>query len=236
VVDGVVVYSVGQDDQVLALALARRLPAVIIDQPIGTPLPTVGIADEAAARAVAQHVVELGHRRIAVVTFGLAADDRTGLADLARRRVAAYAVSRARLAGYEAALTAAGIDWADVPVYETGGSTPADGRAAAERVLGAEPPPTAILASSDALALGVLHAAPPGLSVAGFDDIPEAARAGLTTIHQDHAAKGRLAGELLLRALNGERPASPPPLPHALVVRASTGPPVSGRARGGGSA
>jgi DNA-binding LacI/PurR family transcriptional regulator len=231
VVDGVIVYSVGQNDPVLALALARRLPAVIVDQPTGTALPTVSIDDRDGAYAVGRHVTALGHRRLAVVTFGLAADGRTGPADLDRRRCAAYAVSRARLDGYAAALAEAGIDWAGVPVYETAGSAPAEGRAAAGRLLAGDPPPTAILATSDALALGVLRAAPPGLSVAGFDDIPEAARAGLTTVRQDHGAKGRLAGDLLLRALSGERPPSPPPLPHALVVRSSTGP-----ARGAGSA
>ena len=228
VVDGVVVYSVAQDDPVLALALARRLPAAIVDQPTGTDLPTVGIDDRAGAHAVAAHLTALGHRRFAVVTFGLSPDGRTGLADVARRREAAYAVSRARLAGYEAALSEAGIDWAAVPVYETGGSGLAEGRAAAERLPGG---PTAILATSDALALGVLDAVPPGVSVAGFDDIPQAAAAGLTTVRQDHAAKGRLAGELLLRALAGERPASPPPLAHELVVRATSGP-----ARAAGSA
>jgi DNA-binding LacI/PurR family transcriptional regulator len=228
VVDGVVVYSVAQDDPVLALALARRLPAVIVDQPTGTALPTVGIDDRAGAYELARHLTGLGHRRFAVVTFGMSPDERIGFADVERRRHAAYAVSRARLAGYEAALTEAGVDWAAVPVYETAGSSRAEGRAAAERLLGAEP--TAIVATSDALALGVLDAAT-DVSVAGFDDIPEAAAAGLTTVRQDHGAKGRLAGELLLRALKGERPPSPPPLAHALVVRVSTGP-----ARGAGSA
>jgi DNA-binding LacI/PurR family transcriptional regulator len=165
-----------------------------------------------------------------VVTFGLSPDGRTGFADVARRREAAYAVSRARLAGYEAALAEAGIDWGAVPVYETAASGRAEGLAAAERLLG-DPPPTAILATSDALALGVLETAPPGVSVAGFDDTPQAAAAGLTTVRQDHAAKGRLAGELLLWALHGERPGPPPPLPHELVVRATTGP-----ARAAGSA
>ncbi len=222
VVDGVVVYSVAQDDPVLARALARRLPAVIVDQPTATALPTVGIDDAAAAREVARHLTDLGHRRFAVVAFGLSPDGRTGPADLARRRTAAYAVSRARLAGYADALTQAGIDWAGVPVYECAGSSRAAGRAAAGRLLDATP--TAILATSDALALGVLDAAP-HLSVAGFDDIPQAAAAGLTTVRQDHATKGRRAGELLLQALRGHTPVSPPPLPHALVVRGSTGPP-----------
>jgi DNA-binding LacI/PurR family transcriptional regulator len=178
---------------------------------------------------VATHLTALGHRRFGILTFGLAPDGRTGFVDVTRRREAAYAVSRARLAGYRDALAQAGIDWAAVPVYETAGSGRAEGRAAAERLLGAAP--TAILATSDALALGVLDAVGPGVSVAGFDDIPQAEAAGLTTVRQDHAAKGRLAGELLLRALHGERPSSPPPLPHELVVRASTGP-----ARAAGSA
>jgi DNA-binding LacI/PurR family transcriptional regulator len=222
VVDGVVVYSVARDDPVLARALARRLPAVVVDQPTGTALPTVGIADEAAANEIAAHLTGLGHRRFAVVTFGLAPDGRTGLADVARRRAASYEVSRARLAGYEAALTAAGVDWPGVPVYECAGSSRAAGRAAAAELLAARP--TAILATSDALALGVLDAVPAHMSVAGFDDIPQAAAAGLTTVRQDHAAKGRRAGELLLNALRGAPVASPPPLPHQLVVRTSTGP------------
>jgi DNA-binding LacI/PurR family transcriptional regulator len=222
VVDGVVVYSVAKDDPVLARALARRLPAVVVDQPTGTALPTVGIADEAAAREIAAHLTGLGHRRFAVVTFGLAPDGRTGPADVARRRAAPYEVSRARLAGYEVALTAAGVDWPSVPVYECAGSSRAAGRAAARHLLAHAP--TAVLATSDALALGVLDAVPAEVSVAGFDDIPQAAAAGLTTVRQDHAAKGRRAGELLLRALRGEPVASPPPLPHELVVRTSTGP------------
>jgi len=54
VIDGIVVYSVAQGDALLALAVARRLPAVVIDQPTGTGLPGVGI-DEAAARCGAVH-------------------------------------------------------------------------------------------------------------------------------------------------------------------------------------
>jgi DNA-binding LacI/PurR family transcriptional regulator len=233
VIDGIVVYSVAQGDPLLALAVARRLPAVVIDQPIGTGLPRVGIDDEAAARASARHLTALGHRRLAVVAFGLSPDGRTGPADLARRRNAGYAVSRARLAGYATAAAEAGIDWAGVPVHECAGSVRAGGRAAAERLLAADRRPTAILATSDVLALGVLDAAgaaglrvPGDLSVVGFDDVPAADESRLTTTRQDHHAKGRLAGELLLAALRGEPAAAPPTLPHELVVRASTAPPA----------
>lgn len=235
VVDGIVVYSVAQGDPLLTLALARHLPAVVIDQPTGTGLPTVRIADEDAARAAAGHLTALGHRRFAVVSFALAPDGGTGPADLARRRNALYAVSRARLSGYATALAEAGIEWADVPVHECAGSIRAAGRTAAERLLAASAAPTAILATSDVLALGILDAAaaasihvPRHLSVVGFDDISAAGDAGLTTIRQDHRAKGRLAGELLLAALREEHAAAPSPLPHDLIVRGSTAAPPTG--------
>ncbi len=233
VIDGVVVYSVAQGDPLLALAVTRRLPTVVIDQPAGTGLPAVGIDDEAAARAAAAHLAALGHRRFAVVSFALGPDGRTGPADLLRRRTALYAVTRARLMGYAGALAEAGVDWAGVLVHECAGSVRAAGRSAAARLLAEPDRPTAILATSDVLALGVLDAAaaaglevPRDLSVIGFDDVPAAAQAGLTTIRQDHHAKGRRAGELLLAELRGE-PATPRRalLPHELVVRGSTAPP-----------
>ncbi len=208
-VDGVVVYSVGENDPLLAAA--RHLRTVIIDQPTGTGLPTVGINDRAAAYDAARHLAAFGHRRFAVVTFGLEADERVGPADLARRRGSSYAVARNRLAGYEAALTEAGVDWAAPPVIECAGSVRAHGREAAQGL-----DATAVLATSEVLALGVLDAAPQ-LAVVGFDDIPEAAAAGLTTIRQDHRAKGRTAGELLL----SDRSESLT-LPYELIVRASS--------------
>jgi DNA-binding LacI/PurR family transcriptional regulator len=167
-----------------------------------------------------------------VVSFALAPDGRTGPADLRRRRGALYAVTRARLAGYAAGLAPAGIPWAGVPVIECAGSIRAAGRSAAAALLAADPRPTAILATSDVLALGVLDAAeaaglaiPGDLSVAGFDDVPAAVEADLTSVRQDHREKGRIAGELLLAALGGEPLPPPPVLAHALVARGSTGPP-----------
>jgi DNA-binding LacI/PurR family transcriptional regulator len=232
-IDGVVVYSVADDDPLLALALARGIPAVVIDQPAGTGLPLVGIADEAAARAAADHLVALGHCRFAVVSFGLAPDGRSGPAGLARRRGTVYAVTRARLAGYAAALAAAGIDWAGVPVHESG-SIRAAGHAAAERLLAADPPPTAILATSDVLAVGVLDAAaaagvrvPRDLSVVGFDDVPAAAAAGLTTVHQDHHARAGAPASCSSPPCG----ASPPRRPRRCRMSSSCAAPPPRRAR-----
>jgi DNA-binding LacI/PurR family transcriptional regulator len=104
------------------------------------------------------------------------------------------------------------------------------GAEAAAYVLDRAPRPTAIAAITDLLALGVLDAlaarglvAGRDISVTGFDDIPDASGAGLTTVRQPALEKGRIAGRLLL-----DPPADPSQarvlLPTELMVRASTGP------------
>jgi DNA-binding LacI/PurR family transcriptional regulator len=237
-VDGFVVYSVADGDPVLEAALERGLPAVTVDQPGVEGVPFVGIDDEAAARAAAEHLVELGHRRYAVVTFGLAPDWREGIANEERQRSSSYRVSRSRLEGYAVALAAGDIPWSEVPVYECPSSSKALGHDAAEVVLSRVPRPTAVLATSDELALGVIEAArerglsvPSGLSVVGFDDVREAAivTPPLTTVRQDHAEKGLSAGRLLVAQLRGKEASSPGLLPAQLVVRGSTARAPEGR-------
>lgn len=234
-VDGFVVYSIADDDPLIEAALRRRLPTVIADQPLLEDVPFVGIDNESAAREVARHLVDLGHEHFGVVSFSIAAADRApGIADSRRQRSATLRVTRARLAGYEAVLEAAGLPWKEVPVYECFGSSKALGREAADALLSQDPPLTAILALSDQLALGVIEAAkerglsvPEDLSVAGFDDVPEAAtsRPPLTTVHQDHTKKGALAGRLLVAQLREEETEDADLLPARLVVRGSTGRP-----------
>ena len=237
-VDGFVVYSVADGDPVVEAALERGSPAVTVDQPRVEGVPFVGIDDEVAARAAAEHLVELGHRCYTVVSFGLSPDLRAGIADEERQRSASYRVSRSRLEGFAAALASGGVAWSEVPVYECPSSSKALGRDAAEVVLSLVPRPTAVLATSDELALGVIEAArerglsvPSDLSVVGFDDVPEAAIAAppLTTVRQNHAEKGILAGRLLVAQLRGEEASSPGLLPAQLVVRGSTARAPKGR-------
>jgi DNA-binding LacI/PurR family transcriptional regulator len=237
-VDGFIVYSMADDDPLVEAALKRGLPAVTVDQPLRDGVPFVGIDDEAAAMAAAKHMVGLGHKRYGVVSFALAADGRTGIADAARQRSATYRVTRSRLEGYAAALSVSGLSWEEVPVYECPGSTTALGRTAAHALLDLDPRPTAILATSDQLALGAIEAAgelglfvPGDVSVVGFDDVPPAATAtpALTTVHQDHARKGLLAGGLLVARLRGEEAPGPDLLPARLVTRGSTGRARKGR-------
>lgn len=232
-VDGFVVYSVAEGDLLLAAALERGRPVVVVDQPFVEGVPFVRVDDAAAARSTAEHLLGLGHRRFAVVSFGLRRDGLKGFADLERQGASRYRVSRARLGGYAAALSEAGIPWSDVPVFECPGSSRSLGGEAARVLLSLPERPTAILATSDRLATGVLEAAveaglsvPAQLSVVGFDDTPEAASSEppLTTVAQDHLEKGRLAARLLIARLRGEELESAEPLSTWLVVRGSSAP------------
>jgi DNA-binding LacI/PurR family transcriptional regulator len=232
VVDGFVIYSMPEGDPLVEAALGRRLPAVIVDQPRVGGVPFVGIDDQGAAGSAAEHLLVLGHRRFGVVTFCITPGAAGGIADLNRQRAATYPVTRARLRGYAGAIEGAGLSWADVPVHENFENAPEEGRKAAEALLSRDPRPTAILAISDQLALGVVEAArerglrvPEDLSVVGFDDVPEAARSNppLTTVHQPHVEKGLMAGRLLVAQLRGgETAGSPALLPTSLIVRGST--------------
>jgi DNA-binding LacI/PurR family transcriptional regulator len=204
---------------------ARRVPYVLVDFEPDPDLLGVNIDDEGATRAVAEHLTALGHRRFGVV-IGHDAQGTTGPEAQAH---AAHYVEASRLAGWRAGLEAAGIDWSAVPVASGPGKDRDTGHVAGARLLDRADRPTAIVALSDQLALGVLDAAvergiavPGELSVAGFDDIAEAAVAtpSLTTVRQPHNRKGSEAVRVLLEA-----PASGSVvLPTELVVRASTAP------------
>ena len=233
-VDGFVIYSMGDEEPLLAAALDRRLPAVVVDQPLKEGVPFVGVDDEGAARTATEHLLHLGHERFAIVSFALSPDGREGITHPDRQEQAAFRVSRIRLRGYRARLEDAGLLWSEVPVYECPGSTKDLGHRAAEALLYSEQRPTAILALSDQLALGAIEwmteqriSVPEDVSVVGFDDIPAAASAdpSLTTVHQDHAEKGIMAGRALVSQLREEDSPSTGSLATHLVVRGSTSPP-----------
>jgi DNA-binding LacI/PurR family transcriptional regulator len=237
-VDGFVIYCLAEDDPLVDLALERRVPLVLVEQPPREGAPSVETDDVEGARAAAEHLLGLGHERLGVVSFELGRDASGELADLERQREATYRPSRLRLDGYRAAVEEAGLSWEDVPVYEATENTPEQGRTAAEVLLTLERRPTAILALSDQLALGVFEAArklglsiPEDLSVVGFDDVPEASRTDppLTTVFQPHVEKGLVAGRMLVAQLGGEEPRSLALLPTRLVVRGSTASPASDR-------
>jgi DNA-binding LacI/PurR family transcriptional regulator len=241
VIDALIVGSLADDDPLLTVALGRRLPTVVIDQPYpdrlavvagDRPVPAyVGIDDRAAARSAAEHVIELGHKRIGIVSFGLHRASTDGLIPAADRAAATFGVTRQRLLGYQDATDAARIDWSSVPVAAGPSSTVRDGFARAGILLDREPRPTALLCLSDALAEGTIEAAarrgltiPDDVSVVGFDDAAPARALGLTTVAQPAFDKGATAARILLALIAAKPSPEPQRLSTDLVFRYSSGP------------
>ena len=228
-VDGFIVYSAPRNDPRVAAALARRLPAVTVDQPRSAPTAFVGIDDRAAARSAAEHLRGLGHRRVGLLAFvtALDSDGKMQLDLSVERRI-----------GYREGL---GDAWDEGLVRTCRPNALEPAKAATLDLLRRDRPPTAILAMSDVLAIGALQAAadlgvavPRQLSLVGFDDSPAAALSTppLTTISQPHEEKGRLAATWLLGAiergtqLRARRRREI--LATELVVRRTTAPPGDG--------
>ncbi|MDX6740483.1 LacI family DNA-binding transcriptional regulator [Actinocorallia sp. A-T 12471] len=218
IVDGFVAFCLYEGHPALEALRQRRLPYVIAGEPRIEGVPFVGIDDRAAARRLASYLLSLGHRRLGVIHHGFADPDLDA--------AGTSGAVAARLAGFREAAAEFGVDWADVPVVRTLHSRDG-GHAAAQELLALDPRPTAILATTDLMALGALRAAdeagltvPADLSVTGFDDIPGAADAGLTTIRQPKTEKGRAVGRLLLDPPQPEAPSIL--MGHELIIRDST--------------
>lgn len=216
--DGVILTPPhGDNPAITRLLKARHIPyARLGSMESGAGFPI--LMDEAGAAAAAtEHLIALGHRRIGFVT---GSDE--------------YALSGARLEGYKSAMRAAGLEKESALVAQ-GDFTFASGAKAAKALLSRRAPATAIVASSDQMALAALRVArlaglevPRDFSIVSFDDTPIAKFAvpPLTAIRQPIAAMTACAAYRLIRAANGE-PAgdSPAVLPFELIVRESTAPP-----------
>jgi DNA-binding LacI/PurR family transcriptional regulator len=225
--DGAIVYACSERSEGLGHLLARRLPVVGVDQFEAPALDLVNVDDRGGARAVADHVGALGHRRVAGIVPWVDAAAGVAVADPGDR---ASPKQRERWAGWCEGLAGHGV----VPTVwgRTHELYRAEAAEIAAAMLRADDRPTAVLCFSDVIAAGVLDAAaeaglsvPGDLSVAGFDDSPRADELGLTTVRQDLAGKGARAVAFLLEALDGAR-GEPRHvvLPTELVVRATTGP------------
>jgi len=216
-VDGLLVVSLPPTGPQLARLEAAGVPVVLVDRRI-EGATAVFTDDEAGGRLATEHLLRLGHERIAFV-----GDTEKG--------PFGFTSSEARRRGYEAALRDAGV--APRRDYVRRGPHRRDAaRAAAHELLALAVPPTAVFAASDHQALGVLEAAtlsgvevPERLSVIGYDDIELARYCGLTTVAQPLEASGARGAELLLDALAGGEPRSQE-LRLDLQVRGSTAPPA----------
>jgi DNA-binding LacI/PurR family transcriptional regulator len=244
-VDGFITYGLTQGPLIQSV-LERRLPLVLVDHARGDYSPGnytqgnytqgdqalhVNIDDEAGARLAARHLLELGHRRVGILSLERSDPPRNGWVTDSNGSVPDICeATRARLAGYTSELESASLIWTeDFFVFECRSNTHGQGRLGLREMLAQPNRPTAILAMSDVLALGVLEEArglglkiPEDVAVIGFDDVPEAARAGLSSVNQPHLEKGRMAAELLLARLRGEIVISPKRLETKLMLRSTS--------------
>jgi DNA-binding LacI/PurR family transcriptional regulator len=234
-VDAFCLYCVPDWHGALELIRARGVPIVIGEDPnaFGPDASYVGIDERAAARRLGEHIVNLGHRDVAIVAHWIVDSGETGPVPAEVRAepdALRYYVTGERVRGFRDAFVAAELPWESVTLINAAENNRETGAAAAAHALDRLDRATAILTTSDVLALGVLDAlrvrglrAGRDVSVTGFDDIPDAEATGLTTIRQPSVERGRLAGELLL-----DPPEDPArrrlTLPVSLVVRATTGP------------
>lgn len=219
-VDGVLVVSLPPTPPLDRMIDAARVPVVMVDcrHPA---VPHVYIDDRRGGRLATQALVDLGHRRIAFVG---------GVS----RGPFSFTSDAHRLDGYEATLAAAGLPpTPDLVVDDAYDQDTA--RARTTTLLQRRSPPTAVFATSDRLALGVLQAVresgrhvPSDISVIGFDDIELAAYAELSTVRQPLRDSGLEGAQLLLTALR-EGGGAASPVAHELtlelVLRSTTSPP-----------
>ncbi|MCW2525595.1 MAG: LacI family transcription regulator [Pseudonocardiales bacterium] len=233
-VDGFLIYSMPEGDPHIDAVLARPQAAVVVDSPTNiADASFVGIDDRAAFTKIAEHVLELGHRRLAFVCMGAAMPERSVWTDWRTTPVELHAVYRERVLGLSDALcaiepatnAAVWVRTGRVNSYEAG-------RSVAAELMELDEPPTAILCTSDVLAFGVLAEladrgvdVPRQVTVTGFDDVPEAGQRGLTTVSQPTHEKGYLAAGLLLDFAAGTRTEEQRLiLATRLVVRTTSGP------------
>ncbi len=223
----VVMWGGNDDDPVLSTLQRRGIPTVVVE---GRKLPgvcVVGIDDRTGMAATTQHLLDLGHTRIATVTLPMDRDRHEGPVDEARLERPMWEITRRRLDG----VLDTGVR--PVVVYETPASLVEHGASAGRALLGEPDRPTAVVCQSDLLASGVVLAArelglrvPQDVSVAGFDgiELPWLAPDELTTVVQPLTDKGATLGRIVEELLAGEEVADHE-MPVSLRVGTTTGPP-----------
>jgi len=214
--DGVVVSSATVDDPLMPLMLRDQIPFVTVGRHPDRHVHCVDADNMNGARIAVEHLIRLGHRRIATIA---------GPANMI--------AGQDRLMGYRHALAAHQIP-VDERLIVHGDFTEDGGMIAMQRLLPYEP--TAVFVASDTMAVGALKSlrqagrrVPDDIAMVGFDDIPlaSAIEPRLTTVRQPIERLGAMAIELLISLLQGTRPAAYPAhrivLPAELIVRDSCG-------------
>jgi LacI family transcriptional regulator len=216
-VDGVIIAPYDSDSGHLDKLRQRDIPTVIIDRRIeGWEVDSVASDSVSGSRALVQHLISLGHRRIAMISGP-----------------AITSTAEDRVAGYRLALTEAGIA-VDARLIQRGEFRSSSGKALLGQVLDEDPPPTAIFAANNALAIGAIDVleerglrVPQDIALVCFDDLPNTSLIFpfLTVVAQPVYDMGVNAAQLLLSRIHSEVSLQPRhvTLPVRLVVRHSCG-------------
>jgi LacI family transcriptional regulator len=218
-VEGVLIAPAGNDSRPnLRLLTRNSVPFVLIDRSIdGFEADLVQGDSVGGARILVEHLIDLGHRRIGMITEGLD-----------------VSTARDRLAGYRQALEAAGLPQDGALVAESSAIEPAVARDSTLRLLDLPDPPTAIFAVNNIAVVGVIEAArergleiPRDLALVCFDDIEHVSRIYpfLTVMAQPAETYGTIATQLLLDRINGRvsQRRRVVVLPAEFIVRQSSG-------------
>ena len=218
-VDGVLLVPATDSSGSLQLLREHALPVVVLDRHVRSALVDEVLTDsETGAYLAVRHLIDLGHRSIAILTGP-----------------ATVSTAVDRVAGYRRALAEAGLG-AESEQILFGEFNEASGYEMTRRVLTAQPRPTAIFAGNNFIAFGAIQALrqagvaiPDGISIVVFDDLPQGwvLDPFLTVVSQPAYEIGKQAAELMLERLTGDPPGEPRTIVLAseLIVRRSTAPP-----------
>jgi LacI family transcriptional regulator len=216
-VDGVIIAPYDSDASHLDKLRQRDIPTVIIDRHIeGWEVDSVGSDSVSGSRALVQHLISLGHQRIAMISGP-----------------AITSTAEDRVAGYRLALAEAGIP-IDPRLIRRGEFRSSSGKALLAEMLDEDPPPTAIFAANNTLAMGALDVleerglrVPQDIALVCFDDLPNTSLVFpfLTVVTQPVYDMGINAAQLLLSRIHSEVSLQPRhvTLPVRLIVRHSCG-------------
>jgi LacI family transcriptional regulator len=223
-VDGLIFSDARADDVSLGALHDDGVPIVLWGQLPQSSLPFVDIDNAAAAQIAVEHLIELGHRRIGCITNARLGQERRAAGE--------------RLRGYRIALTEHGIP-VDDSLVRYGDYDEQSGFDAMLSLLSVPEPPSSVFVASDEVALGALRAAreagfrvPQDLAVVGFDDIPfsRLVMPALTTMRLPAREIGVVAATMMMETLNGGRRPDSVLLETELIVRQSSGAPLTGAA------
>jgi DNA-binding LacI/PurR family transcriptional regulator len=215
-VDGLIIVNAIDREHTYTLLQGSQIPCVLVDCLTQPTLASVRVDNFQGAYLATQHLIELGHRRIAHICGAPALE-----------------ISRQRTTGYSQALADYQLDYQQVVPPLNDRWDYHSGYEAMQRLLESDLPPTAVFTASDQMAIGAYRALaesgyriPQDMSVVGFDDIDAASFTTplLTTIRQPFDRIAQEAFALLLKILNGPQPANTQiVLPPQLIIRQSTG-------------